>query len=237
MENTIIDWVISIAGIIFGGGMIGQLIQFFVKRHDAAHDQKLKVYIELYSKLTKYKSLLENSLLASFKHISDTICSIQGNNEVLKEGINEVQTLMKKLKYKIKACYQKTGFSQKNCSKNNCNECKMISSRISELFEILDKEQDSFKQTSLAQSEYWKNNYEHIYNVISDNLNIHDILHLAGQKDKKLLTSINNVDIQTRYLFKELLTADGENVDFQMGIQKQLKNIEHSLVLLSKKFN
>ncbi len=65
--------LIAIAGIIFGGGMIGQLIMFFVKRNDEknnSNNDDLKAILE---KLSNYGKLINDELLNLYTHINSDI--------------------------------------------------------------------------------------------------------------------------------------------------------------------
>lgn len=48
------DWldemelILSVAAVLFGGGVLGNLIIFFVKRHDEQRANKIALYKELY---------------------------------------------------------------------------------------------------------------------------------------------------------------------------------------------
>lgn len=223
-------WVITIAGIIFGGGMIGQLVQFFVKRHDERKATKTSIYRGLYDKFHSYQTILNNVLLAYLKHLSQSVDVLDGVNGQLNKHIEETQRLIKRVKSFQKTC------RGKRTDEEQCKECIASKSRLNELFEIINKEQAQFEQTSKAQVNYWETNSEYLHKIIGDNINIHNTLHLTGHKDKKLTTCLNKIDVQTMRLFRALLSANGNNRDFHVEIFSQISNIDKCLELLSKKF-
>ena len=51
-------WLLSLAGILFGGCMIGQLVIFFVKRHDKKNEETQNFYRVIYNTLCEYHSTL-----------------------------------------------------------------------------------------------------------------------------------------------------------------------------------
>lgn len=230
MGNNIVEWILSIAGILFGGGMLGQLIMFLIKRHDEFNANKQKIYRQLYDKLYSYQSSLENTLLDFYKHISNSIDIFNVEKKKIRQDVNETKFLIKQIASQYKKC-------KKNCEHNGqCEQCKKMKARVSELFQIIDKEIENAELVTQTADDYWNINKETFCKIINENLNIHAALHLVGKKDKKLLSIINKIDTQTFLLFRKLFRVKGEEYDFQLAIVSQIDNIEKSLTILSNKF-
>lgn len=95
--NELIEFVLSIVAIIFGGGVLGKLIEFFVKRSDEQKANKIDLYKNLYNQLCKYSSWLEFTLLDYFKNVHSHCNTIEGKCNVIKEKIAQINTLKNKL--------------------------------------------------------------------------------------------------------------------------------------------
>ena len=230
MGNIIIEWILSIAGIVFGGGMFGQFIMFLIKRQDEFNANKQKIYRQLYDKLYYYQLSLENTLLDFFKYASNSIDIFDAEKKKIREYIDETKGLAEQIKSQHKKC-------RKNCEHiEQCERCKKMKARIAELFQIIDKEIDKAELTAQTVDDYWTINKEVLCKIIYENLNIHGVLHLVGKKDKKMLLMINKVDDQTLLIFRKLYTSKGEDYDFQLALVNQIDHIEKSLNVLSNKF-
>ena len=224
------DWILSIAGILFGGGIIGQLIIFIIKRHDESNANKQKIYRQLYDKLHSYQSLLDNILLDYFKHASNSIDIFDVESKKIRLHINETKSLIEQIKSNYKKC-------KKNCEHSEqCKQCQSMKVRVAELFQIIDKEIENAELTTQTVDNYWTLNKESLCKIINNNLNIHVILLLVCKKDKKLASIIETIDTQTLLLFRRVLRVKGDEYNFQLLIVKQIDNIEKCLNLLSNKF-
>lgn len=226
-----IEWFLTIAGILFGGGMLGQLIMFFVKRNDEIASKKKEIYKDLYNRLVRYESTLQNILLQFFKHTSSYLDKIKQKNNKINDYITEIETSSKRIKSFERKC------KNKGCTDEMCVLCNSIRQRISELFSLIGIEQTACKNMSDMQIEYWKNNFESISNIISDNMNFRNIFLTVENKDKRIYSLVDKVDKQSFILFSTLLSAKGNEQTFQLAVISQMENIERCLIALSKKLN
>ncbi len=231
MENIIIEWILSIAGIIFGGGMFGQFIMFIIKRQDEFKANKQKIYKQLYDKLYSYQSLLENVLLDFFKHTSNSIDVFDIESNKIRQYMDETKNLIKQIKSNYKKCKNSFVYNSERCE-----QCQNMKARVAELFQIIDKEIENAELTTQDVDNYWTINKEYLCKIINENLNVHAIQHLVGKKDKKLSSIIEKIDTQTLHLYRRLLRVKGEEYDFQLLIVNQIDNIEKCLNILSNKF-
>lgn len=225
------EWFLAIAGILFGGGMLGQLIIFFVKRHDELVNKKKEVYKDLYNRLVQYESTLQDILLHFFKHTSSFLNTIDQKNNKIDEYITEIETSSKRIRSLERKC------KNKGCNTEKCLECNLLRQRVPELFSLIGQEQADCKSISDKQIEYWQNNYENTSQVISNNMNFHNILLKVDYKNKKIFSLIDKIDKQSFRLFQTLLSAKGNEQNFQLAIITQMENIEYSLKVLSQKLN
>ena len=89
------EFIITFAGIIFGGGMIGNLIQFFVKRQDEKKKSKRKFYRYLFFRLQTYQNDIYKLIL---EYIEDTAKI----NESYDIGINKINKRIAKIPERIR---------------------------------------------------------------------------------------------------------------------------------------
>ena len=221
------EWFLSVAAIIFGSGMLGRLVEFFVKRHDEQKANKIALYKELYEKLCDYSSFLGITLLDYFKcaqHYSD---SIDVKCTIVDEHIANIKNLRKEIRS-----------FQRKCKKGEQNEdmcylCTLKRNDLSQLFEILNNEVPSVRDELYICLNYWVDNFEQIYKGLCDNMNLRKMLFRINCKEKDLLLSIRLVDKCTIEMSQKLLVAK-ENKDFGDEIVSQMENIELCLIRLSK---
>lgn len=64
--QSFMEWL-AIAGTLFGGGMVGKLIEFFIKRYDEKKKSYKEVYLKIHKKLCSYSQDLQNIFLDSVK--------------------------------------------------------------------------------------------------------------------------------------------------------------------------
>ena len=88
------ELLLSLAAIIFGGGMLGRLIEFFVKRRDDQNSKKMALYKRLYDKLCDYNTLLLSSVMDFITYIESTKLEIDDNSNAIKEKMSEIKTLI-----------------------------------------------------------------------------------------------------------------------------------------------
>lgn len=150
------DWgtlPISLAGIVFGGGMIGQLIMFFIKRSDEKKAQKREFYRMIYNKLCDYNTTLENIRLNCFKEVHQYGVHTDAANSTINDNLQKIDQLIKNIQsYKRK------------CRKNenpDCSLCNKCSSDRQLLKELDDRNQELLQKADNyieLMKNYWSNN-------------------------------------------------------------------------------
>lgn len=219
------EWILSIAGIFFGGGLIGQLIIFFVERHDKKKNNRIEHYRVIYDKLCNYTNDIENLFLESLKFYMNLYPKVKGEREQVEERNIEIKELINSIE-KIK----------RKCKKGKvnsflCNECQQKREKLPLLHQEMKEKLDNVKGLLDIQKNYWKNNNQVVSSVIANNINIHNYLLARKIKDKKLSNAIGLVDLHTLKIYGSLV--DEENLPHLLI--DQMIRIKSALGLLSKK--
>ena len=167
--NELIEFVLSIVAIIFGGGVLGKLIEFFVKRSDEQKANKIDLYKNLYNQLCKYSSWLEFTLLDYFKNVHSHCNTIEGKCNVIKEKIAQINTLKKQVASFHRKC--KKG----KYNEETCQLCTQKRKELSCLFETLNLEYVTIENLSSNKFNYWMYHSEQIQKGLCDYMNMRKI--------------------------------------------------------------
>lgn len=222
------ELLLSLAAIIFGGGMLGRLIEFFVKRRDDQNSKKMALYKRLYDKLCDYNTLLLSSVMDFITYIESTKLEIDDNSNAIKEKMSEIKTLIEDVRAYQQNC------KKKGCNKRTCEICTRKWGQLKKLDQQINQDILANEKLILNIEEYWKKHSNDIYKRISGFINLHHIMCLIGYKENKLFTHIAKIDKQSLILSQILMGTRGFDKSLQSAIFAQIKNIEHCLILLSK---
>ena len=223
------ELLLSLAAIVFGGGVLGHLIVFFLKRNDEKNLKKIELYKRLYDKLCDYNTLLLTCVMDFITYIESTKLEIDGNSNAIEKKMLEIKTLIEEVRTFQKKC------KKKGCNKRICEICTRKWGVLNKLNQQINREVLVNEKLLLDIEEYWKKHSNDIYKRISDFINLHHIMCLIGYKEKKLFTHIAKIDKQSLVLSQVLMGTRGFDESLQSAIFAQIENLEHCLIMLSKK--
>lgn len=221
------EWILAFAGILFGGGMIGNLIIFFIKRHDDNKSKQKDIYKKVYEKLCSYKTLLEKLMLDYYKYCNILSKGVEHKANNIYNNIEQIERLRKQIKKQEKKC-KKEGVDE-----NNCIVCEKMRANLLQLYNDVSLNYSISNELIDECKNYWTNHDEDITSITNNNMNIHNYLLVC--KDKNINNSLYNIDINTIKIHGCLYAKkDNEKIIIDL-ILKQMELIEYSLVLLSKR--
>lgn len=217
---------LTIAGILFGGGMLGQLIMFFVKRHDEKAAKRREQYHALHVRLCEYKDEICRVLLEYYRatcKLSDVIDEKHNQTEKYLAEINDHLAQIKKQERRCK---------KQKANDDVCAQCKQRREELPQLLEILHKEHNEASGLLAQCNRYWDNNEEYLHKIITKYLNLHNYLISSNMQDKKICKTITDIDKQSLCI----LTPMNKNRDnFHETLIRLMVMIECAQVILSKK--
>lgn len=226
------DWgnlILALAGILFGSGIIGQLIMFFVKRYDEKNEKDREFYRIVYNKLRDYCSALEHMLLTCLKE-SHNYATHTGNvHSRLDDNISKIEQLQKSIKSRERKC-KKNGKPDKVV----CEQCNSERKLMGELFDECQKLQQEAENKIELMANYWSNNYEQTYTALASYVNIENLLYSKKGCDKKIVSCIRAIDKSTLHMCRCLSFKPSPELDFEESIIKQMSLIDVTLQLISK---
>ena len=220
------EWIIAIAGILFGGGMLGQLIMFFVKRHDTKEEKRKEQYRVLHVKLCEYKDEICQILLEYYRTTNKLSDAIDEKDSLTSQYIVEIENHLAQIKKQERKC------KKQRANEDVCTQCNQRREQLPKLLEHLQEEQNVTKGLFEQYRGYWKDNEEHLYKSFAKHLNLHNYLLANNIKDKRLYKKISDVDKQSL----DILTPINKNRDgFSKVLINIMESIEDALIMLSKK--
>ncbi len=189
--------ILSVAGILFGGGMLGQLIVFFIKRHDEKKEQRIESYRDFYDKLSAYSNDISRFLLNFFndKNVCLLMCKDKtAETKRLKANVDNLSKQVKKLK---------RGCRKNGCiDKEKCIACSNARKQLQETYESMQQNLDDAESLLLL---YWKENKDKIKELIYGNINLHNYLLARGGKERNLIKAVSEVDALSLQIFSSIL--------------------------------
>ena len=227
------EFIITFIGIIFGGGMIGNLIQFFVKRQDEKKKSKRKFYRYLFFKLQTYQNDIYKLIL---EYIEDTAKI----NESYDIGINKINKRIAKIQSMKRSLivnqYRLDTFGQ---NKEIISKCKSIEEEISCNIESHTKEKEDLKNKLQDHFCFWYTNRKKVIKIISDNFNFKSMFLSNGNCNKKCLQKVAEIDKRSsNLLFLIHETKDYHSAKkYTSELISQMENINNALTVLSKAMN
>jgi len=218
--------LIAIAGVVFGGGMIGQLIMFFVKRNDEknkVNNDDLKIILE---KLSSYGKLINDELLSSITHIKyDTI-----NKKIEMEAVRDLISSTSKdtvhLRKKMKDWDEK--------GVENLEQSRELSKSIEERTKAVDEKLKELSSDSNSGSE------SRIKELFRNLHAFHSLANILPQiyltKHKEMANILYDLDVRTTNI---LIKTEFKSIDDLLELNEllinQLSLIEKTKIVVSNK--
>ena len=231
MELTI-KIISYFAMLLFGGGMFGQLVMFYTKRHDEQKNKRVEFYRMVYDKLAKYYNTLNDILLSFSEHNSIQITKMKVKTSEIENTLPTIQKLDKEIKAQQRRC-KKRG----RPAEQICEQCNQKREKIIKLYEAVEVHKDEAESIIQDCNDYWKNNFVKIKEMLAPYLNIHNILMSGGKADKKLFDKIFKIDTQSLNMLYYMMGEQQGDVDFHKELTGQMSKITVVMAELSKKIS
>ena len=222
-------WILAIAGVLFGGGMLGQLIMFFIKRHDEKKESERDFYLVIYNKLCEYYSALENMRLNCYKEVHNRVTLTEKSHSKAGENLSKIDSLLKTIKSQERKCGKSGKPSSETCVK--CNSDRQL---VKELYDESRKLQQEASDNLELIDNYWSNNYEQTFSVLTSYANIENFIYAKKGCDKKVVTLIRIIDKATSNMCSGLSFRPLDKWNFEDEMIKQVSAISVTLQLISK---
>ncbi|MGM9764026.1 MAG: hypothetical protein ACI3ZQ_08410 [Candidatus Cryptobacteroides sp.] len=223
------DWILALAGILFGGGMIGQIVMYFIKRADEKKKAEQDYYRVIYNKLIEYCSALENLLLTCFKENHKYASLTESANSLIDDNISKIEKLQTSIETRVRSCL-KNG----KPSDNICKECHSEQQLMEKLLdECKTTRQEAYSKIELMEN-YWHNNLEQTFSVISSYVNIENLLYSRKGCDNNVISCIKFIDKATLKICRCLSFRSSSESDFEDGLIKQIGVINGALKIISE---
>lgn len=219
--------ILSVAGILFGGGMLGQLVMFFIKRHDEKKKKRIESYRDFYDKLSTYFNDI-NCFLLDFlndKNVCLFMCKDKTTEtEQLKANVENLLKQVKKLK---------RGCGKNGCiDKEKCIACSNARKQLRETYESMEQNLEKAESLLLL---YWKENKGKIKELIYRNINLRNCLMASGRKERNLIKAVSEIDTLSLQIFGSILEEQNNEQKCLSLLMNQVSKIEIVLLLLAKK--
>lgn len=221
--------LLSLAGILFGGGMIGQLVIFFVKRHDKKNEETQKFYRVIYNKLCEYHSTLEEMRIMFNKDIYKHVKLTESTCSVIEDNLQKINGLIKSIKSNKRKCRKNT-----KTDNNLCNKCSFERNLGMELNDVNRKLLQESQTNMDIINNYWRDNYEHTFSTIASYSNIENYIYAKNGCNKSIQMIVRKIDKSTNEICGYLPSKSLDIWDFDNIIIKQLGNINNALQLISR---
>ena len=209
---------------ILGGGMLGQLIMFFTKRHDEKKAKRIVVYNSVHAKLSKYNNILTEILLDFFRKNNIRMNKIEESLDLIECKANK--KLIRTIKRQHREC--KKG---EYPGREICDKCQQIRLELREIDEKLSETESMIKQNR----NYWQHNYDEVKSLIVPYMNISNDFIPVSKFKTKLRNAIRDVDNQSACLLTYLLGKhEDEMTGFPNEIIKQMEKIAIALYYFPK---
>lgn len=219
--------ILSVAGILFGGGMLGKLIMFLIKRHDEKKKKRIESYRDFYDKLSTYFNDISRFLLDFFN--DKDVCLLMCKDKTtetkrLKANVDNLSKQVKKLK---------RGCGKNGCiDKEKCIACSNARKQLQETYESMQQNLDEAESLLLL---YWKENKGKIRELIYRNINLQNYLLASGKKERNLIKAVSEIDALSFQIFSSILEEQNNEQKCLLLLMNQMSKIENALHLLAKK--
>ena len=221
--------ILSVAGVLFGSGMLGQLIMFFIKRYDEKKKKRIESYRDFYDKLYAYFNDISRFLLEFFRE--KDVCALMCKDKTTEteQRKAEVDNLVRQIN-KLKRGCRKNGY----IDKANCTVCSNARKQLSETYESLQQNLEETKSLLQRYKSYWKDNKAKIEELVYGNINLCNYLLSSGKKAKKLIKAVKEIDNLSLQIFQSILGEQNNEQKCLSLLTEQMLKIEIALQLLAK---
>jgi len=224
--------ILSVAGIVFGGGMLGQLIIFFIKRHDEKKKKRIESYRDFYDKLSTYFNDISRFLLDFFNDRDVCVLMCEDKTTETEQRKAEVDNLLKQIK-KLKRGCGRNGCIDIN--RENCIACSNARRQLLETYELLQQNLEETRLLLQHYKSYWKENKGTIKELIYKNINLHNCLLASGRKERNLTKAVGEIDTLSLQIFSSILEEQNNEQKCLSLLTNQMSKIEITLHFLAKK--
>lgn len=217
---------LTIAGIFFGGGMIGQLIMFFVKRNNEknkANNEDLKAILE---KLSNYGKLINDELLSSMTYVkSDT-----AKKRIKMEALQDLSSITSKDTARLRK-------KLKNSAEKGIDDLE----HIRELSKNLEKSVNATDEKLKEFESDFNSDCEFKIKQLIDNLQLfHSLANILPQtqivKHKVVASILYDLDIKTtEILIKTEFKSTNDLLELNKLLINQLSLIEKAKIVVRNK--
>lgn len=223
--HLFMEWFLVIAGTLFGGGMLGKLIEFFIKRYDEKKKSYKEVYLKIHKKLCSYSQDLQNIFLDSVKNCTGVKEDVRQKLDIVRKYKEEIKRLDSQIKRQESKC------KKQKTNNDNCIECDNKRKRRLIAYDAMQKELNE-SDLLLQQLKYWAINDDVVCEIIVKYTSLHNYILACNVKNNKIYKGLENIDFQTSKMLMGIYRGEKEN--FADLLIKQIENIDKVLVLISK---
>ena len=222
------DWYELVIA-LFGGGVIGSLVTFFVNRHDAKKEKQSSFYQGVYNHLSEYNSELYSFLVGFIQNNADISDSINASKTNESSIVKEIECLNKDINKYVRKCNKNGGPIDGICS-----QCQEAREKVSKLSTNLIEEQRI--QTSLYnnQSSYWDTRLDNLKACAAKYMNMSALLSSGGIAKKSIQKVVNKVDVKSVFIIGYRKQDMKDVFDVADLIINLLESIDSALKELSK---
>ncbi len=230
MIDLIFKLLLYIAMSILGSGMLGQLIMFFIKRHDEKKKKRIETYKDFYDKLSAYFNDISRFLLDFFndKDVCMLMCEDKTSETEQREA--DVDKLLKQVKKLKRGC------GKNGCiGKENCIACTNTRKQLRDTYESLQQNLEETRSLLQRYKSYWKDNKDRIKELVYGNINLCNYLLASGKKEENLIKAVREIDDLSLQIFQSILGEQNNEQKCLSLLTNQMSKIEIVLHLLAKK--
>lgn len=203
---------LTISGIVLGGGIIGQLIMFFVKRNDEIKTGKNEYLRTILEKVSNYGKLVNDQMVHSIHFVKASI-------HLGKQEVSNIQELVELEDSEVK----QLGKIRKDCSKKNiknCAKCEALTESTNTRLKLISEKKgflnsDSFPNQSQINEEL-DSTFE---NIKSFNGMLNLLPQAYISKHKHIVKMLGDLDLVT---LKILLAKKDNTLEEYMQINEMI---------------
>jgi hypothetical protein len=212
--------LIALAGIVFGGGMIGQLIMFFVKRNDEIKMVKNEYLRTILEKVSDYGKFVTDQMVHSIHFIESSI-------HLGKQEVSNFQELVELEKHELK----QLGRIRKDCLKKNiknCAKCEALTESTNTRFKKISEKKGFLNSDSfLNQSQINEELDSTFENIKSFNGMLNILPQAYISKHKHIVKMLGDLDLVTlKLIFAKNANTLEEYIQINKMIVSQLTLLE-----------
>ncbi len=225
------DWI-AIAGILCGGGVISQLLIFFVKRSDEKRSMKSTFYRQVYNTLSDYSKNLYVTVSDFIRHNASVLDKAKQSEDTKSLLNDESNVLYETIQKQSRKCKKK--------GKPNPQVCELCQKNRERLTDLSNKLLEEQKRQDLLLSEhshYWNTHLEDLKNIASKYSNFTAVISAEGIPKKIIKNAIGTLDIQTLKIIGIGLKDISDDAIVGELIIECLKAIDKAMIEVAKEIS